>query len=156
MNRHEWRNIYCILHSLDAHEIKIPEDTPTEFDWPAFRDNPHQYLLKCSDGVAELIWKAVEKRLPNKDGEHVKSKGKTAYPSCYTCIYYSGSGSSRGNCRRDPPKQPSGIAVHEDNYPKVLSYSYCGKWMSVSESFGDPILESFNHRILKIDVNNNV
>ena len=75
MNRSEWRNIYCILHSLDAYEIKIPEDTPTEFDWSAFRDSPHQYLLQCSDGVAELIWKAVEKRMPKQNiqiGEHVQ------------------------------------------------------------------------------------
>ena len=56
--RKNYRNIWCILRSLDRHEIDCPG-----LDWPAFRDHPHEFFLRCDDPTSDSIWKAVEKRL---------------------------------------------------------------------------------------------
>ena len=89
MNRHEFRNIYCILHSLDAYELTdLDQD---EFDWPKFRDNPHDYFLKCPDGLADGIWKAVEKRMPAKTGyeNQIAAAVKLVRPpQCVGCPYW--------------------------------------------------------------------
>ena len=58
-DRVQWRNIWCILRSLDLHELKrVPN-----FDWDNFRDKPHRYLISTDDRQAAAIWDAVEKRM---------------------------------------------------------------------------------------------
>ena len=56
--RKDYRNIWCILRSLDRHEINCPS-----LDWPAFRDDPHAFFVRCDTPTADAIWKAVEKRM---------------------------------------------------------------------------------------------
>ena len=56
--RNQWRNIWCILRSLDRHEIQYPD-----LDWPKFRDDPHGYFVRCDTATADAIWAAVEKRM---------------------------------------------------------------------------------------------
>ena len=62
--RSQWRNIWCILRSLDWHELEASgAGDIEEFGWHEFRDYPHQYLIQASDRQADAIWTAVEKRL---------------------------------------------------------------------------------------------
>ena len=45
-----------ILRSLDAAEVP---DLPL---WADFRDDPYEYLIRCSHAEAEHIWTALRKR----------------------------------------------------------------------------------------------
>ena len=57
--RARWRNIWCILRSLEWHdliELSI-------VDWGKFKHDPHGFLLRTDDRRADAIWRAVEKRL---------------------------------------------------------------------------------------------
>ena len=56
--RKAWRNIWCILRSLDRHEIECDS-----LDWPRFRDDPHAYFVRCDDATSDAIWAAVERRM---------------------------------------------------------------------------------------------
>ena len=60
--RAKWRNIWCILRSLDKDEVEAAEPG-RDFDWPRFRDAPQQYLIRADAQQADGIWRAVEKRL---------------------------------------------------------------------------------------------
>ena len=63
-DRRQWRNIWCILRSLDWHELDAcGAGDIEEFGWIEFRDEPHRYLLRTDDRQAACIWAAVEKRL---------------------------------------------------------------------------------------------
>ena len=70
-DRAEWRNIWCILRSLDYHELRRAGSEwglsegwdPLNVGWPKFRDDPHGYLLQTDVAQAAIIWSAVEKRL---------------------------------------------------------------------------------------------
>ena len=59
--RAEWRNIWCLLRSIDADEIE--EAAGPDFDWPRFRDDPHKYLIRTDQRQSDAIWRAVEKKL---------------------------------------------------------------------------------------------
>ena len=59
--RAQWRNIWCVLRSLDLHELN--ECDSPHFDYAKFRDEPHRYLIRTDDRQADAIWRAVEKRL---------------------------------------------------------------------------------------------
>ena len=64
IRRAKWRNIWAILSSLDRHEMNAVGLTVSMgFSWPYFRSDPHRYLMSTDDTQAELIWRAVEKRL---------------------------------------------------------------------------------------------
>ena len=55
-----WRNVWCILRSLDRFEIKT--DHP-DFDWFTFRQEPHEYFARNFDSpIGRAIWDAVENR----------------------------------------------------------------------------------------------
>ena len=56
--RRAYRNIWCILRSLDRHEIKLES-----LDWESFRDDPHAFFIKCDTPTADAIWEAVERRM---------------------------------------------------------------------------------------------
>ena len=72
--RTAYRNIWCILRSLDLHEIEAqfaagPLDTQwrenlCDWHWPSFRDDPHVYFLTVNDTIADCIWRAVMARMP--------------------------------------------------------------------------------------------
>ena len=62
MGLREWQNIWKILRSIDLHEIDV-EAAGEGFDWPSFRDSPHEYFIKAPDRVAEAIWKVVQSRM---------------------------------------------------------------------------------------------
>ena len=57
--RSQWRNVWCVLRSLDWHEIR----DLSIGDWGKFRSDPHGYLIRADDSQADAIWAAVEKRL---------------------------------------------------------------------------------------------
>ena len=62
--RARWRNIWCILRSMDWHELaELNQYDSPDFDYNKFRDEPHRYLLQADDRQAGAIWRAVEKRL---------------------------------------------------------------------------------------------
>ena len=59
-DRAEWRNIWCILRSIDLHEL----DELAPFScWPSFREDPHGFLVLADDRTADAIWRVIEKRL---------------------------------------------------------------------------------------------
>ena len=61
--RDRWRNIWCILRSIDLYELE-GGDFPV-VDWPIFRDNPHAYFVRNFDNqIGDAIWEVVEKRMP--------------------------------------------------------------------------------------------
>ena len=60
LTKRQWLNIYCILRSLDLHEL---DGGMPGFDWESFRDDPHQYFLKCPSSVSDMIWDAVKRRM---------------------------------------------------------------------------------------------
>ena len=62
-DRGQWRNIWCILRSLDWHEISGGSYGLSIGDWGKFRSDPHGYLIRADDSQADAIWAAVEKRL---------------------------------------------------------------------------------------------
>ena len=65
--RKNYRNIWCILRSIDMHEVEFSDPARVEewkaYRWAEFRDDPHSYFLRCEDVVADAIWEAVENRL---------------------------------------------------------------------------------------------
>ena len=62
--RAQWRNVWCILRSLDFYELRESGATVgLSFNWPAFRRDPHGYLVRADDRQADAIWAAVEKGL---------------------------------------------------------------------------------------------
>ena len=62
--RAKWRNIWCILRSLDWYELEAAgAGDIRDFDWPKFRDSPHAYVIRTDESQAAVIWAAVEKRL---------------------------------------------------------------------------------------------
>ena len=61
--RSRWRNIWCILRSLDWHDISGGSYGLSIGDWVKFRSNPHGYLIRTDDRQADAIWRAVEKRM---------------------------------------------------------------------------------------------
>ena len=63
-DRAQWRNVWCILRSLDWPELDAAgAGDIEEFGWYEFRAEPHRYLLRTDDRQASVIWRAVEKRL---------------------------------------------------------------------------------------------
>ena len=60
--RSEFRNVFCILRSLDVHEIDR-DAAGFEFEGDKFLEDPHTYLIQCPDRVADAIWAAVERRM---------------------------------------------------------------------------------------------
>ena len=62
--RARWENTWKILRSLDAYELQeAGAIVELGFNWPAFRRDPHGYLIRTDDRQADAIWRAVEKRL---------------------------------------------------------------------------------------------
>ena len=65
--RKNYRNIWCILRSIDMHEVQFSDPELEEkweaYRWDKFRENPHMYFTSCSTIVADAIWAAVDKRL---------------------------------------------------------------------------------------------
>ena len=64
-DRDQWRNIWCILRSIDFREIK----DLSLVDWGKFRSDPHGYLVRSGDSRADAIWAAVEKRMKGETDE---------------------------------------------------------------------------------------
>ena len=62
--RSVWRNIWCVLRTIDLYELKESGATNCpDFDWEKFAADPHSYLIRTDDRQAHAIWKAVEKRI---------------------------------------------------------------------------------------------
>ena len=65
--RKKFRNIWCILRSIDMHEVQFSDPARAEewkaYRWAEFRDDPQAYFVRCEDVVADAIWEAVEKRM---------------------------------------------------------------------------------------------
>ena len=60
--RKNYRNIWCILRSIDRHEVKfsdpmIVDEEFTDFQWEAFRNSPHEYFIRCDYvELRDAIW----------------------------------------------------------------------------------------------------
>ena len=65
--REHWRNIWCILRSIDRHEVKFSDPALQQeweaYHWPRFRDNPHGHFIKCDSRVSDAIWEIVLERM---------------------------------------------------------------------------------------------
>lgn len=65
--RKSWRNIWCILRSIDQDEVQFETlARKQEWDrwhWSRFREDPHGFFVRCDTFFADAIWAAVEKRL---------------------------------------------------------------------------------------------
>ena len=91
--RQAWRNIWCILHSLDLHELRAAgASDDIFFHWESFRADPHRYVLRTDDFQAAAIWAAVEKRMPkgsnSNDDQSAKELSRTKVGvrvECATC-----------------------------------------------------------------------
>lgn len=59
--RHTFINRLRILHSIDIGELEAA-GIEWKGDWVRFMDNPFRYLMRCDDGTAEAIWRAIEAR----------------------------------------------------------------------------------------------
>ena len=80
--RRHWENVWKILRSLDAYELQDAGATvELGFNWPAFRHDPHGYLIRTDNRQSGAIWKAVEKRMP-KALSRTKVGVRVA---CFTC-----------------------------------------------------------------------
>ena len=55
-DRDQFLNRLRILRSIDAIEV------PDVACWPDFRDDPYEYVIRCSDADAAHIWTALRKR----------------------------------------------------------------------------------------------
>lgn len=63
MNADDLRNMIRILYSTDRGEIEAVLGEPMKpEDWFRFRDNPADFLIRCSDTTARAIWSIVETR----------------------------------------------------------------------------------------------
>jgi hypothetical protein len=60
MTRNEFHNGLRLLNSIDSHEIGDP------LWYGNFVDHPSRFFIRCDDETADLIWSAMEKRMPNK------------------------------------------------------------------------------------------
>ncbi len=60
MDKREFRNGLCLLHSLDYHEVS---HVISEEKWPSFRDKPVEFFLRADDPTASGIWEAMKKRM---------------------------------------------------------------------------------------------
>ena len=60
-DRSQWRNIWCILRSLDWWDFD--ESVRDQVNWKSFLPDPHGYVIRTDDRQADAIWRAVEKRL---------------------------------------------------------------------------------------------
>ena len=69
--RAEYRNIWCILRSLDQHEVEAQFDSVpdsdrrnlVDWDWPKFRNDPHAFYIKANDTLSAAIWRGVKERM---------------------------------------------------------------------------------------------
>ena len=55
-DRERFLNRLRILRCLDQCEVTDVRE------WPAFRDDPYEFVISCSDEDAAVIWKALRKR----------------------------------------------------------------------------------------------
>jgi hypothetical protein len=60
MTRDEFHNGLRLLNSIDSHEIGNPP-------WYGnFVDHPSRFFIRSDDETADLIWSAMERRMPNE------------------------------------------------------------------------------------------
>jgi hypothetical protein len=73
----EFHNGLRLLRSIDLHELKavgLWQDAKSNqvprsigfnawYKWETFRENPHEFLIRCDDETAAKIWAAMEKRM---------------------------------------------------------------------------------------------
>ncbi len=60
MIQREFRNILCILRSIDKHEL-VQEGVDIEL-WDRFKADPYMTFIQMSDQDALGIWRIVERR----------------------------------------------------------------------------------------------
>ena len=69
MTLNEFHNGLRLLRSIDLYELQAqelwrePMSYNDEKSWIKFRDNPHDFLIRCDDNTAAKIWAAMEKRM---------------------------------------------------------------------------------------------
>ena len=60
--RKNYRNIWCILRSIDMHEVEFSDPARAEewktHRWAKFRDDPHSYFIRYSDASGRQ-WRSV-------------------------------------------------------------------------------------------------
>lgn len=59
----DFLNRLKILNSLDRAEMAAVGLDLTGPEWQAFRTDPFRSIMRLSDDRAELVWKAIEKRM---------------------------------------------------------------------------------------------
>jgi hypothetical protein len=65
MTRDQFHNGLRLIHSIDSHEVGNPE-------WyRLFADDPFKFFIRCDDDAADIIWRAMEKRMLKNGGDHV-------------------------------------------------------------------------------------
>jgi hypothetical protein len=63
MSKQEFRNLLCLLHSIDSWELPASWSTDMQ---SAFLQNSLDFFLRCDDARSEAIWQAMMNRLAPK------------------------------------------------------------------------------------------
>ena len=63
MTRDQFTNGLRILRSTDSHELGDPDW------WPHFAQHPYDFLMRCDDERATIIWRAMVNRGAATSGE---------------------------------------------------------------------------------------
>ena len=67
MRRKWWKNIYRTLRNISRHDVTFSDPALQkgwdDFRGAAFQKDPHGFIIRCSDPIAEAIWQAVERRM---------------------------------------------------------------------------------------------
>ena len=63
MTFREWRNAWCVIRSIDRHELELAGLRLDDDRWMRFRYHPHEFLIRADDETARIIWSIVRKRM---------------------------------------------------------------------------------------------
>jgi hypothetical protein len=68
MTRLEFRNLICVLRSIDRYELVeagviggMDHDTDL-FAWTSFQANPYEWFVRADDDTAEKLWRLMQRR----------------------------------------------------------------------------------------------
>jgi hypothetical protein len=64
MTKMEFRNLLCLLHSIDSWELPASWSTDLQ---AAFLRNSLDFFLRCDEERSDAIWQAMMKRLHTQE-----------------------------------------------------------------------------------------
>lgn len=64
MTKYEFRNLLCVLNSIDKWELPNDWNIPTR---AAFLNDPIEFFLRCDDNRSDAIWEVMLKRTERRN-----------------------------------------------------------------------------------------